>query len=68
MKLYKSMGTLFVFSMLALVPTGCEEDYMSITNPQTEQKAKIPTPITKSTGPKRPIPYRRHSSSDFYCA
>ena len=39
MKLYKSMGTLFVFSMLALVPTGCEEDYMSITNPQTEQKA-----------------------------
>ena len=39
MKLYKSMGTLFVFSMLALIPAGCEEDYMSITNPKTEQKA-----------------------------
>ncbi len=39
MKLYKSMGTLFVFSMLALLPVGCEEDYMSITNPKTEQKA-----------------------------
>ena len=39
MKLYKSMGTLFVFSMLALASAGCEEDYMSITNPKTEQKA-----------------------------
>ena len=41
MKLYKSMGTLFVFSMLAVLPVACEKDYTSITNPQTEQKANV---------------------------
>lgn len=41
MKLYKSMGTLFVFSMLAVLPVACEKDYTSITNPKTEQKANV---------------------------
>lgn len=39
MKLDKSMGTLFVLSMLAVIPVACEEDYMSVTNPATAQKA-----------------------------
>lgn len=41
MKLYKFMGLPIIFSMLAVFPVACEEDYMSITNPPTEQKANI---------------------------
>ncbi|MDE6870502.1 MAG: hypothetical protein K2O58_08070 [Bacteroidales bacterium] len=41
MKQHRSMGTLILFSVLAVLPVSCEKDYSAITNPKVEKTANV---------------------------